>query len=116
MVWLVLLFHTPLQPPYKVAKNWRGTNLLVTFDNGNANTCIPCHSELISAACRKGWSQGLSLRHLQIEWGGGQTGAEVIIPTRTILNRPRQTATMTLDEVTMGKGLQGHQGRDLSST
>lgn len=40
-------------------------------------------------------------------------GAEVIIPTRRILNWPRQTATMTLDEVTMGKG---HQGRDLSST
>lgn len=40
-------------------------------------------------------------------------GAEVIIPTRRILNRPRQTATMTLDEVTIGRG---HQGRDMSST
>lgn len=44
---------------------------------------------------------------------GSMTGAEVIIPTRRILKRPRQTATMTLDEVTMGKG---HRGRDLSST
>lgn len=41
------------------------------------------------------------------------TGAEVIIPTRRILKWPRQTATMTLDELTMGKG---HRGRDLSST
>lgn len=55
------------------------------------------------------------------EWGGleqgenqgSMTGAEVIIPTRRILKRPRQTATMTLDEVTMGKG---HRGHDLSST
>lgn len=68
----MLLFHTPWQPPYKVAKNWKGTNLLVTFDNGNANNCILCHSELISAACRKRCSQGLCLRHLEIEWGVGE--------------------------------------------
>lgn len=38
---------------------------------------------------------------------------KVIIPTRRILKWPRQTATMTLDEVTMGKG---HRGHELSST
>lgn len=70
-IWLVLLFHTPLQSLYKVAKNWKATNLFVTFDNGNANNCILCHSELINAACRKSWSQGLCLRHLEIEWGVG---------------------------------------------
>lgn len=69
MIWLVLLFHTPLQPSSKVAKNWKGTNLFVTFDNGNANNCILCHSELINAACRKRWSQNLCWRHL--EWGVG---------------------------------------------
>lgn len=52
-----------------------------------------------------GLEQGVSLE--------ATAGAEVIIPTRRILNGPRQTATMALDEVTMGKG---RQGRDLSST
>lgn len=42
--------------------------------------------------------------------GGG--GVEVIIPSRGILNWPRQTATTTPDEVTMGQGQRGH---DLSS-
>lgn len=67
----MLLFHTPLHLPYKVAKNWKGTNVFVAFDNGNAKNCVLCHSELINAARRKRWSQGLSLRHLETEWGVG---------------------------------------------
>lgn len=39
-------------------------------------------------------------------------GEVVIIPSRGIFNWPRQTATTTLDEVTIEEG---HQGHDLSS-
>lgn len=42
-------------------------------------------------------------------WG---EGVQVIILSGGILNWPRQTATVTPDEVTMR---QGHQGHDLSS-